>query len=72
MGILCSFPLQYSCLKNFMDRGDWWDTVHGVAKSDMTERLTHTRKSDDIELYCHEKIAYSSVEKTGRKRACLV
>ena len=26
-------PLQYSCLKNFMDRGAWWITVHGVAKS---------------------------------------
>ena len=26
-------PLQYSCLKNPMDRGAWWATVHGVAKS---------------------------------------
>ena len=26
-------PLQYSCLKNPMDRGTWWATVHGVAKS---------------------------------------
>ena len=26
-------PLQYSCLKNSMDRGDWQATVHGVAKS---------------------------------------
>jgi len=26
-------PLQYSCLKNLMDRGAWWATVHGVAKS---------------------------------------
>ena len=26
-------PLQYSCLGNPMDRGDWWTTVHGVAKS---------------------------------------
>ena len=26
-------PLQYSCLENPMDRGAWWDTVHGVAKS---------------------------------------
>ena len=24
--------LQYSCLGNPMDRGDWWATVHGVAK----------------------------------------
>ena len=26
-------PLQDSCLKNPMDRGPWWATVHGVAKS---------------------------------------
>ena len=25
--------LQYSCLENSMDRGAWWTTVHGVAKS---------------------------------------
>ena len=26
-------PLQYSCLEDFMDRGAWWDMVHGVTKS---------------------------------------
>ena len=26
-------PLRYSCLENPMDRGAWWATVHGVAKS---------------------------------------
>ena len=26
-------PLQYSCLENYMDRGTWWATVHGMAKS---------------------------------------
>ena len=26
-------PLQYSCLKNPMDRGVWWATVQRVAKS---------------------------------------
>ena len=25
--------LQYSCLKNPMDKGAWWAAVHGVAKS---------------------------------------
>ena len=30
-------PLQYSCLGNSMDRGNWQATVHGVAnESDMT------------------------------------
>ena len=27
------YPLQYSCLENSMDKGAWWATVHGVAKS---------------------------------------
>ena len=27
------YPLQYSYLENPMDRGAWWATVHGVAKS---------------------------------------
>jgi len=26
-------PLQYSCLENFMDRGAWQATTHGVKKS---------------------------------------
>ena len=26
-------PLRYSCLESPMDRGAWWATVHGVAKS---------------------------------------
>ena len=33
-------PLQYSCLKNLMDREAWWTTVHGVAKS-WTRLSTH-------------------------------
>ena len=28
------YPCQYPCLKNSMDRGAWWATVHGVTKSD--------------------------------------
>ena len=32
-------PFQYSCLKNFMDRGAWRATIHGVTKS-------RTRPSD--------------------------
>ena len=37
-------PLQYSCLENPMDKGAWWATAHGVAKSqDITVRArTHT------------------------------
>ena len=28
-----SYPLQYSCLENPMDRGAWWAIVHGVTES---------------------------------------
>ena len=35
-------PLQYYCLGNPKDRGDWWAMVHGAAKeSDTTEQLTY-------------------------------
>ena len=33
-------PLWYSCLRNPMDRGAWWATVHWVTKeSDTVEQL---------------------------------
>ena len=33
---------ELSLLANPMDRGAWQATVHGVAKTDMTKRLTHS------------------------------
>ena len=30
-------PLQYSCLRNPMDRGTWLAIVHGIAKNQATE-----------------------------------
>ena len=43
-------PLQYSCLENPMDRGPWWATVHGVAKSQtvILSEISQTEK----EKYC--------------------
>ena len=36
-GLLLSFEkqLQYSCLENATDRGAWWASIHGEAKSRM-------------------------------------
>ena len=49
------YPLLYSCLENSMDRGAWWATVHGVAKSQtqlsdlyFTIYLLHRRLSERV------------------------
>ena len=42
-------PLQYYRLENPMDRGAWWATVHGVAKS-------WTRLSDFTALFCEDAL----------------
>ena len=34
-----SNSLHDSCLKNFMNRGAWWATVHKVTELDMTEHI---------------------------------
>ena len=37
-----SYPLQYSCLENSMDRGACWATVHGVTMSGTGLSDSHT------------------------------
>ena len=43
-GEVNGYPLQYSCLKNSMDRGAWWTTVHRTAKSRTQLRNTQQGK----------------------------
>ena len=51
-----SYPLQYSCLENSMDRGAWLGIVHGVAKS-LTRLNTHTHTHVlSLQLFCEFKI----------------
>ena len=71
-------PLQYSCLENSMDRGAWWATVHGVAKS-QTGLSTHARPSRWVlKFYLHrsggqiQSIVLIFASSTARRRFCLV
>ena len=45
-------PLEYFCLKNPMDRGASWATVHGITESDMTEQLSTHTKYNSIYIIC--------------------
>ena len=45
-----STPLQYSCLKKFMDRGAWQATVHKVTKS--WTQLKDTCRLLSTRLFC--------------------
>ena len=48
-------PLQYSCLKNPMDRRAWWAMVYRVAESDMTEATQHAPMHVQIGLYRYNR-----------------
>ena len=49
-----SNPLQYSCLRNPMDRGAWQAVVYGVAKeSDMTETKQKQSITSSQSLFRH-------------------
>ena len=56
-------PLQYSCLKNAMDRGAWWAAVYGVAKS-RTQLIgwirVHAGPTYDLSLNPHNTHSFHS------------
>ena len=56
-------PLQYSCLENSMDRGTWWVTVHGMAKSQVTQHACTIMKKTG---FLREKVELL-YNKTGRE-----
>ena len=44
-------PLQNSYLENFMDRGDWWATLHGVAELDTIEHACYSEITTDFKKF---------------------
>ena len=57
-------PLQYSYLKNPMDRGAWWATIHDATKSGtlLKQLSTDAHKYYDL-LYLNRGFPHSSVVK---------
>ena len=71
-------PLQYSYLENLMDRGGWWATVHGVAKTriqlsdpERTHTHTHTELVHDLGPFCLLTWAMSHGSTGGRFNSSL-
>ena len=73
-------PLQYSCLENFMDRGAWKATIHGVAESQtqhfhfntslfelIIPNNTHTHHTDTPLLRCDPMQSNKWSVENGRK-----
>ena len=53
--------IQYSCLRNPMDRGTWWVTVHEVAKS-LRKLSTHTQFFWNYKLKLGDIISHIHVQ----------
>ena len=61
-------PLQYSCLENPMDRGAWWASVHGVAKS--RTRLRDFTFYSTLTLW-HERCLWTRIVSSNPRQALL-
>ena len=61
-------PLQHSCLKNPMDRGAWWVTVHTVAKSRTQLKRLNTHKHIINILYEEPEIKLPTSNGSSKKQ----
>ena len=65
-------PLQYSCLKNHLDKGAWWATVQSIAESDMTEVTYHALTVPKYELvFPPRHVFLNSVQLYGNEKGLL-
>ena len=56
------YPLQYSCLDNFIARGTWWAPVHESHKEwDKTKQLIHTHTHTYTHTHTHTVLPSSKV-----------
>ena len=63
-GEVNSYPFQYSCLENSMDREAWQAIIHGVTKSRTQLSNFHfhfSRKEGSICFFSHRNIYLDSV-----------
>ena len=60
--------LQYSCLENPRDGGDWWAAVHGVAESTRLSNFTFTFhfRALEKEMAAHSSILAWRIPWTGQ------
>ena len=56
--------LQYSCLENRMDRGAWWGTVLGVAKSRRWLKQLGMHTHEDKSSLCIPTLRFKSWDKS--------
>ena len=62
-------PLQYSCLKNSLDRGAWWATVHRVTTS-QTQLNTHTHTDHMLQQFHTSGYLAKGNKNTNSKDIC--
>ena len=62
-------PLQYSCLKNSMDRGTWWVTVYRVAKCWTWLKWLSTHRKNKSQLFWCLELNSSTFVKLSRHSA---